>query len=1003
MATIWFLSLIFLISILLAIFKHKKGQKNQQPPSPPRLPIIGNLHQLGKLPHQSLCSLSKKYGPVMLLKLGTVPTIVISSYEVARQALKVNDLNCCSRPNLAGSKELSYNYLDIVFSPFDDYWKEVKKLAVQELLSVKQIHSIQPIKEGEVKKLIDSLAESASQNNPVNLSKKFLDVTVSVVCRAAFGVSVQETVLNNDRFSKLVRESFEFLGSFSASDFFPNGGWIVDKLTGLQSRRERSVRDLDAFYEQMIDMHQQEKEQGNEDFVDLLLKLKKEEAVLGYGKLTTNHIKAILMNVLLGGIDTTAITMIWAMAELMRNPRVMKKVQSEIRNQMGNRTMITLDDTAQLHYLKMVIKETWRLHPPAPLLVPREVMSEFEINGYKIQPKTQLYVNVWAIGRDPDTWKDPEVFLPERFMDSDIDAKGQNFELLPFGSGRRICPGMYMGTTMVEFGLVNMLYQFDWKLPEGMAVEDIKMEEAPGLTVNMKNDLLLVPVKSKRRDILEMANVWLLSLLFLICILLAAFNHKKRRKYQQPPSPPSFPIIGNLHQLGELPHQSLWTLSKKYGPVMLLKLGTVPTVIVSSSDTARQALKVYDLHCCSRPGLAGPRELSYNYLDIAFSPYDDYWKEVRKLAVQELFSTKQVHLIQPIKDEEVKKLIDSIALSATQKTSVNLNKTFLALTVSVVCRASFGVSFEGTVLSNDKFNKLVREALEMLGSFSASDFIPYVGWIIDWFTGLQARREKSARDLDAFYEQMIDLHSKQEKEKGSEDFVDLLLTLEKEEAVLGNDKLTRNHIKAILMNVLLAGIDTSAITMTWAMTELARNPRVMKKVQYEIRNQMGNRKKISLDDIDHFKYLKMVIKETWRLHPTTPILLPREVMSEFEINGYTIPVKTRLHVNVWAIGRDPDTWKDPEVFLPERFIDSDIDAKGQNFELLPFGGGRRMCPAVYMGTTMVEFGLANMLYHFDWKLPEGIEIEDIDIEEAPGLTVNKKNELLLVPEKYLAH
>nr|QWK52226.1 cytochrome P450 71B34-1 [Isatis tinctoria] len=500
-----------------------------------------------------------------------------------------------------------------------------------------------------------------------------------------------------------------------------------------------------------------------------------------------------------------------------------------------------------------------------------------------------------------------------------------------------------------------------------------------------------------------MVNVWLLPLLFLICILLAVFKYKNRRQHgRRPPSPPGFPIIGNLHQIGELPHQSLWRISKKYGPVMLLKLGKVPTVIVSTCETARQALKVHDLRCCSRPSLAGPRDLSYNYLDIAFSPYDDYWKEVRKLAVQELFSTKQVHSIQPIKDEEVKKLIDSIAQSASLRTAVNLNTTFLALTVSVICRAAFGVSFEGTVLNSDSFNKLVREALEMLGSFSASDFIPYVGWIIDWFTGLQGRRERSMRDLDAFYEQMIDLH-KQEKKQGSLDFVDLLLKLEKEEAVLGYGKLTRNHIKAVLMNVLLGGIDTSAITMTWAMTELARNPRVMKKVQSEIRNHMGNKSVITMDDIEQLHYLKMVVKETWRLHPTTPLLLPREAMSEFEINGYTIPVKTQLHVNVWAIGRDPDTWEDPEVFLPERFIDSDIDAKGQDFELLPFGGGRRICPAMYMGTTMVEFGLANMMYQFDWDLPEGMTVKDIDIEEAPGLTVNKKNELLLVPVKYLGH
>nr|AAL59946.1 putative cytochrome P450 protein [Arabidopsis thaliana] len=496
MATIWFLSLLFLCCILLAAFKHKKRRTNQQqPPSPPGFPIIGNLHQLGELPHQSLWSLSKTYGPVMLLKLGSVPTVVVSSSETAKQVLKINDLHCCSRPSLAGAKELSYNYLDIAFSPFDDYWKELRRICVQELFSAKRVHSIQPIKEEEVRKLIVSATESASQKSPVNLSEKFLDLTVSVICKAAFSLDFHTSVLNNDGFDKLIHDAFLFLGSFSASNFFPNGGWIIDWLTGLQRRREKSVKDLDVFYQQMFDLHKQENKQGVEDFVDLLLKLEKEETVLGYGKLTRNHVKAILMNVLLGAINTSAMTMTWAMAELIRNARVMKKVQSEIRNQMINKSVITLDDIDHLPYLKMVIKETWRLHPPVPLLLPREVMSEFEINGYKIQPKTLLYVNVWAIGRDPDSWKDADMFYPERFMDNNIDAKGQNFELLPFGSGRRICPGMYMGTTMVEFGLANMLYQFDWEVPDGMVVEDIDMEESPGLAVGKKNELLLVPVK----------------------------------------------------------------------------------------------------------------------------------------------------------------------------------------------------------------------------------------------------------------------------------------------------------------------------------------------------------------------------------------------------------------------------------------------------------------------------------------------------------------------------
>ena len=145
----------------------------------------------------------------------------------------------------------------------------------------------------------------------------------------------------------------------------------------------------------------------------------------------------------------------------------------------------------------MIVKETFRLHPPATLLLPRETMSQFKINGYDIYPKMLVQVNVWAIGRDPKYWENPEEFIPERFMDNSIDYKGQNFELLTFGSGRRGCPAIYMATTIVELALANLLYCFNWKLPDGIKEEDINMEEEAGfsLTTNKKTALNLVPIK----------------------------------------------------------------------------------------------------------------------------------------------------------------------------------------------------------------------------------------------------------------------------------------------------------------------------------------------------------------------------------------------------------------------------------------------------------------------------------------------------------------------------
>jgi len=186
--------------------------------------------------------------------------------------------------------------------------------------------------------------------------------------------------------------------------------------------------------------------------------------------------------------------------------------------------------------------------------------------------------------------------------------------------------------------------------------------------------------------------------------------------------------------------------------------------------------------------------------------------------------------------------------------------------------------------------------------------------------------------------------------------------------------------------------------MIWTMTELARNPEIMKKVQGEIRDRLGNnRERITKEDLDKVPFLNLVIKETFRLHPVAPLLLPRETMAHVKVQGYDIPPKRRILVNAWAIGRDPKLWTDPEEFKPERFIDSPVDYRGQHFELLPFGSGRRICPGMAMGMATLELGLLNLLYFFDWKLPDGMSHKDIDTEEAGTLTVVKKVHLKLVP------
>lgn len=246
------------------------------------------------------------------------------------------------------------------------------------------------------------------------------------------------------------------------------------------------------FYRQVIDDHMNPTtpRTDQQDIIDILLQIMNSHS--SSFDVTFDHIKALLMDIFIAGTDTSAVAVVWAMTLLMKDPRVMQKAQDEIRKLHVEKDFINEEDVERLPYLKAVVKETLRLFPPAPLLVPRESVEKCNMEGYEIQPKTLVLVNAWAIGRDPEAWEDAEQFYPERFFNCSIDFKGQDFELIPFGAGRRICPGIHMGVATVELALANLLHSFDWALPRGIEKQDIDTEVMPGITMHKKNDLCLV-------------------------------------------------------------------------------------------------------------------------------------------------------------------------------------------------------------------------------------------------------------------------------------------------------------------------------------------------------------------------------------------------------------------------------------------------------------------------------------------------------------------------------
>ncbi|XP_060196859.1 5-OH-xanthotoxin synthase-like [Lycium barbarum] len=500
---------------------------------------------------------------------------------------------------------------------------------------------------------------------------------------------------------------------------------------------------------------------------------------------------------------------------------------------------------------------------------------------------------------------------------------------------------------------------------------------------------------------MEMLLLFLVAIPFVV-IFLVRFGHTHNR----PPGPPGLPLVGNLYQLNQPSlHKYLWQLSKKYGPLMSMNLGFSQLVVISSARIAKEAMKTHDFAFSSRPSFLGQRKLSYNGLDIAFAPYNDYWKEMRKICTLHLFSPKMVQSFRPIREDEVSRMINRVTELASSSKLVNLSEILLSLSSNITCIVGFGKRYAPRNRYDEKGHESKRlgEAQAMIGDFFLSDHFPIFGhWIDCKVTGKVARLENIYNELDLFYQELIEEHLTPTRPKSMDgDILDTLIALRDKNLSSSSLILTWDNIKAVLMDIFIAGTDTSAAVLVWAMTALIKEEAsVMRKLQEGIRELVGKKGRVDEDDIQNLPYLKAVIKETLRLYPPAPLLVPRETIEKCSIDGYEIKPNTLVFFNAWAIGRDLECWENPDDFIPERFCDVKnddiIDYKSVEFEMIPFGGGRRGCPGSSLGVATVELALANLLYAFDWELPSGMVKEDIDTDTLPGLTMHKKNPLCLV-------
>ncbi|KAJ4805501.1 Cytochrome P450 family protein [Rhynchospora pubera] len=499
------LLIIVLSSVILIsnIFRKKfLTSKLRLPPGPPRWPIIGNLLQLGPLPHRDLAKFCTEYGPLVYLRLGNVDAITTDDPDVIREILLKQDDVLASRPSTLAAVHLAYGCGDVALAPLGPHWKRMRRICMEHLLTTKRLESFLSHRAEEAQHLVRSVWAQSQMGQPVNLREILGAFSMNNVTRMLLGKQYFGTGSAGPKeateFMHITHELFRLLGLIYLGDYLPAWRWIDPY--GCEKKMREVEKKIDEFHQKIVDEHRERgerkrkrKDDDNDpddeskvemDFVDVLLSLPGEN---GKEHMEDVEIKALMQDMIAAATDTSSVTNEWAMAEVIRHPHVLKKVQSELDSVVGCDRLVQESDLAQLPYLRSIVRETFRMHPAGPFLIPHESLKPTKIRGYDIPEKTRIFVNTHGLGRNTRVWNNIDEFRPERHLE-DGDKRveishGPDFKILPFGAGKRKCPGAPLGTTMVLLALARLFHCFDWSPPCGERPEDIDTQEVYGMTM----------------------------------------------------------------------------------------------------------------------------------------------------------------------------------------------------------------------------------------------------------------------------------------------------------------------------------------------------------------------------------------------------------------------------------------------------------------------------------------------------------------------------------------
>ncbi|PAN33487.1 hypothetical protein PAHAL_6G024800 [Panicum hallii] len=506
---------------------------------------------------------------------------------------------------------------------------------------------------------------------------------------------------------------------------------------------------------------------------------------------------------------------------------------------------------------------------------------------------------------------------------------------------------------------------------------------------------------------------FLISILLCLWIFIVVYwRRMNSMRLRLPPGPPTWPIFGNLLQLSPLPHKDFARFCTKYGPLVYLRLGTIDAITTDDPEVIREILIQQDEVFASRPRTLAAVHLAYGCGDVALAPLGPNWKRMRRVCMEHLLTTRRLESFAAHRAQEAEHLCQFVWAKAQSGKPVNLREVLGAFSMNNVTRMLLGKQYFGIQSAGPgeamEFMHITHELFFLLGLIYLGDYLPAWRWVDPY--GCEKKMREVEKKVDDFHQKIIDEHRRAQEAKKSAvslddddtkeemDFVDVLLSLPGEN---GKERMDDVEIKALMQDMIAAATDTSSVTNEWVMAEVIKNPRVLRRIQEELDTVIGRDRMVVESDLPHLPYLRCVVRESFRMHPAGPFLIPHESLKPTTIMGYHIPARTRVFINTHALGRNPRVWDAVDEFQPERHLPAEEGARVEishlpDFKILPFSAGKRKCPGAPLGVALVLMALARLFHCFDWSPPDGLRPEDVDTREVYGMTMPKAAPLVAV-------